>query len=72
MIRRMLSRGYLVSGQLYLMFSHTESEVDGMIEAMGEALGELSRLLEGDRLVAEAGPLGGDRVAMGQAFARLA
>jgi glutamate-1-semialdehyde 2,1-aminomutase len=56
-IRRMLSRGFLFSTQLYVMWPHTEAMVNSMIAALDESLAEVARLHAEERLLAEAGPL---------------
>jgi glutamate-1-semialdehyde 2,1-aminomutase len=54
-IRGMLSRGFLFSSQLYVMWPHTEAHVSAMAAALDETLTEVSRLHNGGRLRAEAG-----------------
>jgi glutamate-1-semialdehyde 2,1-aminomutase len=67
-VRRMLGRGFLVTGQLYVMYSHTEEQVNAVREALDLVLGEIEELHAAGRLQAEAG----SRQPIGQAFARLA
>ena len=57
MIRSMLQRGYLMSGQLYVMWPHTGEAVAGMLAALDESLASIARLQEAGRLESEAGPL---------------
>lgn len=67
LIRKMLARGYLFSSQLYVMLVHDGALINGMIDALGDVLGELTKLHDSGRLKTEAGnlkPTG--------AFARLA
>jgi glutamate-1-semialdehyde 2,1-aminomutase len=67
MIRRMLARGFMMSSQLYVMWTHDQAQVDRMLAALDETLGELTHLAQENRLENEAGtdvPSGG--------FARLA
>lgn len=71
-VRRMLARGYLASGVWYVMHTHTSEHVSGALAALDEVLAELVELQAAGRLLAEAGPLGGNRAAMRQGFARLA
>jgi glutamate-1-semialdehyde 2,1-aminomutase len=56
-IRRMLSRGFIFSTQLYVMWPHTETMIESMIAALDESLTEVARLHAEERLLAEAGPL---------------
>lgn len=54
-VRHMLSRGFLFSSQLYIMWSHTEAEVAGMLEVLDASLAEVARTLEAGRLREESG-----------------
>jgi glutamate-1-semialdehyde 2,1-aminomutase len=54
-IRRLLARGFLVSGQFYIMGTHNEFQVNSVLDALAEVLGELESLLAAGRLQAEAG-----------------
>lgn len=71
-VRGMLRRGYLAGGVWYVMQAHTVADVDGALTALDEVLAELVQIQTANRLLAEAGPLGGNRAAMRQGFARLA
>ena len=66
-IRGMLARGFMVSGQLYLMAAHTEAHLDSVLDALNEVLGELAVWQAAGRLQAEAGGVPGNA-----GFARLA
>ncbi len=66
LIRRMLSRGFLFSTQMYVMWPHTEDMMDSMTAALDESLAEIARLHAEEKLEAEAGPL-----PAGTGFARL-
>ena len=57
MIREMLRRGYLMSGQLYVMWPHTEEKIRAMLAALEDSLEAVSRLHGEGRLISEAGPL---------------
>jgi glutamate-1-semialdehyde 2,1-aminomutase len=56
-IRGMLSRGFLFSTQLYVMWPHTEERIGSLVAALDESLSEVARLHAEDRLAAEAGPV---------------
>lgn len=66
-IRRMLARGFMVSGQFYIMFAHDESLVKSLLDTLNEVLTELAVLHAGGRLQSEAGG-----VKSSDGFARLA
>lgn len=54
-IRKMLTRGFLFSSQLYVMWPHTEAHVASLTSALDEVLGELSHFHESGRMSEEAG-----------------
>ena len=56
-IRQMLTRGFLFSAQLYVMWPHTETLVNAMATALDESLAEVARLHSEGRLQTEAGPM---------------
>ena len=58
MIRHMLQRGYLMSSQLYVTWSHTEEMVGAMLVALDESLGLAVNSQERRELQAEAGVVG--------------
>ena len=66
-IRGMLARGFLVSGQYYVMGVHQESHLNALIENLDEVLNAVARIQEKGGLQAEAG--GGTST---PGFARLA
>jgi len=66
-IRQMLTRGFLLSSQLYVMWPHSETVVARMIAALDESLAEVTRWHAEGRLQTEAGP-----TPAGTGFARLA
>jgi hypothetical protein len=53
----MLTRGFLFSSQLYVMWPHTEMMVNAMAAALDESLVEVTRLHAEGRLQTEAGPM---------------
>lgn len=55
MIRQMLSRGFLFSSQLYVMWPHTERQIDDGLSALDESLAEIGKLQADGRLISEAG-----------------
>jgi glutamate-1-semialdehyde 2,1-aminomutase len=65
-IRGMLTRGFLFSSQLYVMWPHTESHVRALASALDETLEEVVRLQKNGALPREAGP-----IAASGGFARL-
>mgnify|MGYP003703890619 CR=1 FL=1 len=67
MIRCMLTRGFMVSSQLYVMFVHDEATIDALLAHLAEVFAELSVLSTSGRLREEAGELQPHT-----AFARLA
>ncbi|HYF36971.1 MAG TPA: aminotransferase class III-fold pyridoxal phosphate-dependent enzyme, partial [Prosthecobacter sp.] len=67
MIRRMLQRGFMVSPQWYVMWTHDEAQVEAVLAALDEVLGELAVLAREERLEKEAGA-----VPKSSGFARLA
>ena len=54
-IRRMVARGFLVSGQFYVLGTHDEAQVGSLLSALDEVLTELTALHEAGRLQATAG-----------------
>ena len=66
-VRRMVARGFLFSGQLYVMGTHDDAQVDSLLTALDEVLRELAALHAAGRLQAEAG-----RVQTNAGFGRLA
>ncbi|HEY3900924.1 MAG TPA: aminotransferase class III-fold pyridoxal phosphate-dependent enzyme [Chthoniobacter sp.] len=56
-IRKMLSRGFLFSSQLYVMWPHTECHVDSLLAALDDTLGEVSRSHSEGALSKDAGPV---------------
>jgi glutamate-1-semialdehyde 2,1-aminomutase len=54
-VRGMLTRGFLFSSQLYVMWPHTEAHVGAMTAALDETLSEVARSHEIGRLREEAG-----------------
>lgn len=54
MIRKMLSRGYLMSSQLDVMQAHTTNKVDAMLGHLGEVLSELVKLAATNTLMSKA------------------
>lgn len=72
LVRKMVERGFLLSGQCYIMAAHTESHVSALLDAIAPALKEIAQLQSASKLQSEAGPRGGVRDAMGTGFARLA
>jgi glutamate-1-semialdehyde 2,1-aminomutase len=56
-IRRMLARGFMVSGQYYVMWPHTGSQVGELLAQMDEVFAELGALLAAGKLQAAAGSL---------------
>lgn len=66
MIRHMLQRGILMSSQLYVTWSHTQTMVDDMLSALDESLALVSAAQERGALKAESGVS-----AVQQGFARL-
>jgi glutamate-1-semialdehyde 2,1-aminomutase len=67
MIRGMLARRFMVSGQLYVMAAHDEALIGAMLSALHETLIEVAALYDDGRLSDEAG-----RLKPGAGFARLA
>lgn len=67
MIRQMLSRGYLMSGQLYVMQAHDLAKVETMLVHFDTVLGEIEGLIASGKLETVAGGL-----APASGFARLA
>jgi glutamate-1-semialdehyde 2,1-aminomutase len=67
MIRKMLTRGFMMSSQLYVMHAHDESLLNDMLEALDTVLSELTELHESGRMIGEAG-----QAVPGRGFARLA
>jgi hypothetical protein len=55
MIRHMLQRGYLMSSQLYVTWSHTDVLVAGMLAALDESLTLVAKTQECGELKSEAG-----------------
>ncbi|RBP39129.1 glutamate-1-semialdehyde 2,1-aminomutase [Roseimicrobium gellanilyticum] len=55
MIRKMLTRGFMMSSQLYVMQAHEESHLHSMITALDETLTEIGELQAAGRLGSEAG-----------------
>ncbi len=66
MIRHMLQRGFLMSSQLYVTWSHTEELLGGMLAALDESLGLVVKSEERGGLEAEVGFVG-----IQQGFSRL-
>jgi glutamate-1-semialdehyde 2,1-aminomutase len=66
LIRKMVSRGYLVSGLFYTMLAHEPHHFDSMLGALDETLSEIDLLAETGRVQEEAGTVGA------AGFARLA
>jgi glutamate-1-semialdehyde 2,1-aminomutase len=66
MIRGMIQRGFLMSSQLYVTWSHTEELVRSMIAALEETLLEMAQLHEAGAWDKNLGQSG-----VGTGFARL-
>ena len=66
-IRRMVARGFLISGQYYVLGTHDEAQVGSLLSALDEVLTELTALHEAGRLQATAGA-----VQVSTGFGRLA
>ncbi|MBI5773856.1 MAG: aminotransferase class III-fold pyridoxal phosphate-dependent enzyme [Verrucomicrobia bacterium] len=66
-IRKMLARGFMASGQFYVMFVHDEALVKAFLDTLSEVLTELTALHNAGRLQSEAGG-----VKSSGGFARLA
>ena len=66
-IRQMVARGFLVSGQYYVMGTHDESQIQSLLAALDEVLTALDVLQAEDRLQSAAG-----EVKTSQGFSRLA
>jgi hypothetical protein len=56
MIRGMLHKGFLFSGQLYLMWPHDEGMISGMLSALDDVLSGLDEMQERGTLRKVAGP----------------
>lgn len=67
MIRRLLDRGFMVSAQLYLQWTHEPAHLDALIAALEEVFADLAGLAREGRLEAEVGT-----VSAAAGFARLA
>ncbi len=67
MIRRMLARGFMLSSQLYVMWTHDRAQVDRMLGALDEVFSELTKLTLEGRLESESG-----MISATGGFARLA
>lgn len=67
MIRKMLERGFMISSQLYVMWTHDEAQVNSLLAALDEVLAGLVKLVEAGALEKEAGS-----VPKAAGFARLA
>jgi glutamate-1-semialdehyde 2,1-aminomutase len=66
-IRRMVARGFLVSGQYYVLGTHDESQIESLLTALAEVFAGLEVLESGGQLQAAAG-----EVKTNQGFGRLA
>ena len=67
LIRKMIARGFLVSGLFYLMNAHTMEQIESLVETLDEVLGEISDCMKSDTLQQEVGT-----VQMREGFRRLA
>ena len=67
MIRHMLKRGFMMSGQLYVMWPHIEEMVASMLSALDESLALVATACDCGALRSESGVQ-----AAQQGFARLA
>jgi glutamate-1-semialdehyde 2,1-aminomutase len=66
-IRHMVARGFLVSGQYYVLGTHDESQIDSLLAALADVFAALDVLQGGGQLQAGAG-----NVNANQGFGRLA
>lgn len=57
MIRKMVARSYLISGQLYVMQAHDAAKVEAMLVHFDAVLGEIEGLIASGQLETEAGAL---------------
>lgn len=55
LIRKMMTRGFLVSGLFYLMQAHTAEQLESMVQALDEVLDEIEACIEGGTLAQEVG-----------------
>lgn len=55
LIRKMIARGFLVSGIFYLMQAHTSAHIESMLTALDETLNEISQAIEAGSLRSEVG-----------------
>jgi glutamate-1-semialdehyde 2,1-aminomutase len=55
LIRKMMARGFLVSGLFYLMHAHTDEQIESVTQAMDEVLGEIDACIERETLAQEVG-----------------
>lgn len=57
MVRKMLTRGFIVSSQMFVMMTITSEKIERFLDAMDTTLGEIAKLANEGKLQSEAGPV---------------